>query len=227
MFPVQGTPFDLQMHLARIPVRVIPTFWLVAALLGWDPDRPDLVFLWVMCVFGSVLFHELGHALTAAAFGYDPHIVLYHFGGYAMFYPDRDLTPLKSLLITLAGPLPQLALGLLAFAALLAGNQLAAERLDAKYAEYLEYTLMFLIYINVGWSLMNLLPVLPLDGGQATQAILAGIGLRDSQGWAMMLSVLVGALATAGMFHFEMRGTALLFLMLTVQNVQALQQRRW
>src|SRR5262245_21070979 len=86
----EGTPFDLQMTLVRIPIRVIPTFWLMAMVLGWDPDRLDLVFLWAMCVFGSVLFHELGHALTAAAFGYDPHIVLYHFGGYAAFFPDRE-----------------------------------------------------------------------------------------------------------------------------------------
>uniref|UniRef100_A0A7C2JW88 Peptidase M50 domain-containing protein n=1 Tax=Schlesneria paludicola TaxID=360056 RepID=A0A7C2JW88_9PLAN len=223
----EGTPFDLQMHLARIPIRVIPTFWLMAAVLGWDPDRLDLVFLWVMCVFGSILFHEMGHALTAMAFGYDPHIVLYHFGGYAAFFPDRELTPLKSLLITLAGPLPQLALGLATVAALLLTKGWADQHLEPKSAEYLEFTLIFLITINVGWSLMNLLPVLPLDGGQATQAVFAGLGVRDPVDWALKLSVLVGALTTAALFHFNIRSTALLFLLLTVQNVQALQARRW
>jgi stage IV sporulation protein FB len=223
----EGTPFDLQMRLARIPVRVIPTFWLMAAVLGWDPDRLDLVFLWMLCVFGSVLFHELGHALTAAAFGYDPHIVLYHFGGYAAFFPDRDLTPLKSLLITLAGPLPQLALGIAVLAGYLLGYELIEARLDPKPAEYLQETLWYLTQINIGWSLMNLLPVWPLDGGQATQAVLAGIGLRDAQGWTLKLSVLSGALITAGLYHFGLRGTALMFLMLTVNNIQALQQRRW
>ncbi|MDZ4685243.1 MAG: site-2 protease family protein [Planctomycetaceae bacterium] len=222
----EGTPFDLQLHLARIPVRVIPTFWLMAAVLRWDPDRLDLVLLWVLCVFGSVLFHELGHALTAAAFGYDPHIVLYHFGGYAAFFPDRELTPMKSLLITLAGPLPQLALGFAVLAAYLTGYDWAAQQLEPKYAEYLHNTLIFLCYINIGWALMNLLPVLPLDGGQAMQAIFAGMGLRDPQGWALKLSVLSGALATAGLYQFGNPTTALLFLMLTVQNIQALQQRR-
>jgi stage IV sporulation protein FB len=223
----EGTPFDLQMTLVRIPVRVIPTFWLMAAALGWDPDRMDLVFLWVLCVFGSVLFHELGHALTAAAFGYDPHIVLYHFGGYAAFFPDRELTPVKSLLITLAGPLPQLSLGLVMLAGLLYGSAFAMPHLDEKWGEYLEYTLMFLVYINIGWALMNLLPVLPLDGGQAMQAVLAGAGLRDPQGWSMKVSVFVGALVAAGLFQMGNQGTALLFLLLTVQNLQALQQRRW
>ena len=33
----EGTPFDLQLHLVRIPVRVIPTFWLMAAVLGCLP----------------------------------------------------------------------------------------------------------------------------------------------------------------------------------------------
>lgn len=223
----EGTPFDLQMTLVRIPVRVIPTFWLMAVALGWDPDRLDLVFLWAMCVFGSVLFHELGHALTAAAFGYAPQIVLYHFGGYAAFFPDRELTPVKSLLITLAGPLPQLSLGLVMLAVLLFGADFAMPHLDEKWAEYLHYTLIFLVYINIGWAVMNLLPVLPLDGGHATQAVLAGAGVRDPQGWAMKLSVFVGALAAAGLFQIGNQGTALLFLLLTVQNVQALQQRRW
>jgi stage IV sporulation protein FB len=223
----EGTPFDLQMHLARIPVRVIPTFWLVAALLGWDPDRLDLVFLWMGCVFGSVLFHELGHALTAAAFGYDPHIVLYHFGGYASFYPDRELTPLKSLLITLAGPLPQLALGIAVMVGWMFGYPHAAMRMEPRFAEYLGETLWYLTQINIGWAVMNLLPVWPLDGGQAMQAILAGLGLRDAQGWTLKFSVFAGALATAGLYQFGLQGTALMFLMLTVNNIQALQQRRW
>jgi stage IV sporulation protein FB len=223
----EGTPFDLQMHLARIPVRVIPTFWLMAAVLGWDPDRLDLVFLWVLCVFGSILFHELGHALTAAAFGYDPHIVLYHFGGYAAFFPDRELTPLKSLLITLAGPLPQLVLGILCLGATLFVLPDLTREMEPRLAHYLVRTGHFLVAINIGWALLNLLPVLPLDGGQAMQALFAGLGARDPQDWALKLSVLMGALTTAGLYHLGVGFTALLFLMLTVQNVQALQARRW
>lgn len=223
----EGTPFDLQMHLFRIPIRVIPTFWIMAAVLGWDPDRFDLVFLWVMCVFGSVLFHELGHALIAEAFGYQPHIVLHHFGGYAAFQPGRDWSPFRSLMITLAGPLPQFFLGVVILVATPFLLEYLRGHLDERPYEYVARTMWYLVWINVGWSLMNLLPVLPLDGGQATRAILEGIGLRDGHGIAMKISIGVGALVAAGMFQMGMQMTAMMFLLLTVQNLQELQARRW
>lgn len=223
----EGTPFDLRMYLFRIPVRVIPTFWLVAALLGWNADRLDLVFLWVMCVFFSVLFHELGHALTAAAFGYRPEIVLMHFGGYAAYLPDRDHTPWKSLLITLGGPIPQLMLGLFLLVVwIVAGDQVSA-RLDPKIGQYVHVTVSFLIIINIGWAVLNLLPVLPLDGGRIVQSLLQGCGFRDADGIALKISVGCGALITALMFHFQIHFTAILFLLLTVQSLQQLQARRW
>lgn len=226
MFP-EGTPFDLQMHLFRIPVRVIPTFWLMAALMGWDPDRLDLVFLWVMCVFASILFHELGHALTAAALGYDPHIVLHHFGGYAEYFPGRDHTPVKSLLITLGGPLPQFMMGLVWFALLVFGLALIPETWSERTRDYFEHVCIFMVYINCGWSLINLLPVLPLDGGQALHAILQIFGLRNARSIALKVSIGVGALVTAGMFQLGMQGAAILFLILTVSALQELQTQRW
>ncbi len=222
-----GTPFDLQMHLFRIPVRVIPTFWLVAALLGWNPERLDLVFLWVMCVFGSVLFHELGHALTAEAFGYRPEIVLQHFGGYAAYLPGRDYSPWKSLLITIAGPIPQLMLGLLVLFSSPWVLDWLNPHLNDRSLEYVYYTIHYLVFINVGWALMNLLPVLPLDGGRIVQALLDGAGLRDAEGVALKISVGVGALVTAAAFQFHQQGMAILFLMITVQCLQTLQARRW
>lgn len=223
----EGTPFDLQMHLFRIPVRVIPTFWLVAAILNWQPERFDLLFLWVMCVFVSVLFHELGHALTAAAFGYQPQIVLHHFGGYAAFFPGRDWSPVRSLLITIAGPIPQLMLGIAVLVASPFVTMLVEPHLNERSLEYLTTTMMYLVIINIGWSLLNLIPVLPLDGGQAVRALLEAVGLRDSQGAALKISVGVGALVAGGLFYIGSSITALMFLMLTVQSLQELQARRW
>ncbi|MBI1345340.1 hypothetical protein GC163_03540 [bacterium] len=223
----EGTPFDLQMHLFRIPVRVIPTFWLMAALMGWSPERLDLVFLWVMCVFVSILFHELGHALTAAALGYDPHIVLHHFGGYAAYFPGRDHTPWKSLMITLGGPIPQFMMGLVWFVILVFGMAFIPPTWSDKTHQYLQMVCFSMVYINCGWSLINLLPVMPLDGGQALEAILQLFGLRDARGVALKVGVGVGALTTAGMFQLGMQGAAILFLILTVSSLQELQSRRW
>jgi Zn-dependent protease len=226
MFP-DATPFDLQFSLFRIPVRVIPTFWIVSALLGWNAERLDLVFVWVLCVFFSILFHELGHALTAAAFGFGPHIVLHHFGGYAAFQPGHRYDAVKSLLITLAGPLPQFMLGVAFAITLMLTQSWFAPKLDERTYEYVMVVFQNMIWINVVWSLINLLPVWPLDGGQATRAILEGIGFRDGLGIALKISVGVGALATIGFFQLGLQGSAIMFLLLTMSSIQELQARRW
>lgn len=226
MFP-QGTPFDLQFTVLGIPVRVIPTFWLVMALLGWNPDRLDLVFLWVMTAFASILFHEFGHALTAAAFGYHPYIVLHHFGGYAAYMPGRDYSPFRSLMITLAGPIPQFMLGVAVYFATPYLYDALEGSLSEEMSLYVQAVLFYLIQINVGWALLNLVPVLPLDGGQATRAVLEMAGLRDSQGAALKISVLFGALTAAGMFQLREQGVGLMFVLLTVSSLQELQARRW
>jgi Zn-dependent protease len=225
VFSLQPTPFDLHLHLLRIPIRVMPTFWLAAAILSWNPDRPDIMLLFAACMFGSIVFHELGHALTSEACGYPADIILYHFGGLAIFRPDSAFTPFKQLMVSLAGPIPQLCLGF----AVLYGMEplLAALGVDMRDYELLPVAWWFLVYINIGWALMNLLPVYPLDGGQSLKAILGAVGLRDAHRWTLQISVLTGALICAGMFAYDMRGTALLFLFLTIQNIQELQQRQW
>src|SRR5262245_1781127 len=96
------TPFDLRFAVFGIPVRVHPFFWLFSALLGWDARDPNRMFLWIACVFVSILVHELGHALTALWFGWPPEIVLYSFGGYAAYNPTWNYTTGRRVLVLLA-----------------------------------------------------------------------------------------------------------------------------
>ena len=67
MLGLDPTPFDVRLVAFRIPIRVHPSFWVVSVLLSWNPDHLDLVFLWMICLFVSILVHELGHALVAEA----------------------------------------------------------------------------------------------------------------------------------------------------------------
>src|SRR4051794_49713 len=98
------TPFDLRFVMFGIPVRVHPLFWLLATFLGWNPDSPESMVIWVACVFVSILVHEFGHALTAQYFGWPPEVVLYSFGGYASFQPGWGYTTRRAVLTLLAGP---------------------------------------------------------------------------------------------------------------------------
>jgi Zn-dependent protease len=210
------------MHIVRIPVRVIPTFWLVAALLGWNPDRFDLMAIWMVCMFFSILVHELGHALTAEAFGYETDITLYHFGGFARFNPGYHFPPGRSFLITLAGPSAGFALAALTFVV-----WHLIYRTEWGRNEFVDEAIGDLLWINIVWGIFNLLPLLPLDGGKLLEATFGLCGVRGATDWALKVSVATGALATIGAFQIGMQGVAIFLALMTVQNVQMLQGPRW
>ncbi|MEV5763919.1 M50 family metallopeptidase [Micromonospora sp. NPDC052213] len=117
-------------------------------------------FGFVVSLLGSVLLHELGHALTARRYGIGVRgITLELLGGYTEM--DRDApSPRIDLLVSLAGPAVSAVLGAVAVAATLAlpdrtlANQLAFQ----------------LAVSNVIVALFNILPGLPLDGGRALRA---------------------------------------------------------
>ena len=96
--------YDLNFSLLGIPVRVHPLFWLVAVLLGIRGNEdPVPILIWVGVVFVSILVHELGHALTARWYGWEPWITLHSFGGLASYRPTFH-DPTSRIVITLAGP---------------------------------------------------------------------------------------------------------------------------
>lgn len=117
-------------------------------------------FGFVVCLLGSVLLHELGHALTARRFGIGVRgITLELLGGYTEM--DRDSpSPRVDLLVSLAGPAVSLVLGLAAVTATLALP-------DRTLLDQLAFQLAVSNLIVAGF---NLLPGLPLDGGRALRA---------------------------------------------------------
>jgi Zn-dependent protease len=221
--PVQPTEFDLQFTLFGIPVRVIPTFWLLAALLGWSSLASGWEYLvtWLAVVFVSILVHELGHALTALAFGYPPRIFLYHFGGVAMFSPYGDYTAGKSILITLAGPGAGLCLGAIAF---VGGGVLLAR--GEPVAPLVHAALNMLLIVNIVWSLLNLLPVLPLDGGQICRDVCTSLNPRRGELWATRIAMVVAGAVALWAFSEKNFFLGVMFGLMCYQNFQELQIRR-
>lgn len=117
-------------------------------------------FGFVVFLLGSVLLHELGHALTARRYGIGVRgITLELLGGYTEM--DRDApSPRVDLLVSLAGPAVSLVLGLVGVAVTLA---LPDDTLANEFAFQLAAS-------NVLVGLFNILPGLPLDGGRALRA---------------------------------------------------------
>ncbi|MBL4884369.1 MAG: site-2 protease family protein [Planctomycetaceae bacterium] len=217
---VQPTPWDIDFSLLGIPVKVSPFFWLIAIIFGWGLGDPSLVVLWVIAMFFSILVHEMGHALMARAFGYDPHIVLHHMGGYASYVPGYHHSLWKSIAISLAGPFAGFGLLGIVFGTELL---LVANNIDTSYG--LNNFFWFLTTINLYWGIINLLPVLPLDGGQVCRDVLL-LFRRDGEVWAMRISIAVGIGMAVLFLQFGMRYPAILFGLLAFNNLQALNHRR-
>ncbi len=148
-------------------------------------------------VFGSVLLHEFGHALTARHYGIRTRrIVLWPMGGVAQL-EGNPRTPKQELHIALAGPAVNFAIaGVLWAFVTLAG--LPAYGLVSS-----------LIVANVTLGLFNLVPAFPMDGGRVLRAFLATrIGGRR----ATDIAVKIGKAAAAAFIIAGLFGNTLLML---------------
>lgn len=227
------TQADLHFRLFGIPVRIHPFFWVVAVLLGATGGDTDPVHLsiWVVAVFVSILIHEFGHALTARYFGAEPWVTLYSFGGLASYRPMRHDSRTK-ILITAAGP----AAGFLFLALVLAVVYGAGY--DVFFVSLMPWILVeplanpnlnelvrVLVFINLFWGLVNLLPIYPLDGGQIARELFVRFDLRDGIRNSLYLSMACAVgMAVFGGLRLGSVFIALMFGFLAFGNYQLLQQ---
>lgn len=176
--------------LFGIPVRVEPWFWLVMVLIGGGigaRTREEIlgVALFALAGFLSVLTHELGHALAGRLFGARSSITLHAMGGLAEF-PGAWFTRGQSFVVTFAGPAVQILLGVAVFLAIPDLGRLQSLAGHFWWA---------LAWISVVWAVLNLVPVLPLDGGQMLHAVLGPQRVRVTLWVSILCAVGLGAAA--------------------------------
>jgi len=83
-----------------------------------------------------------------------------------------------------------------------------------------------LLWVNVFWGLINLLPVFPLDGGQVARNVLIQYDPWDGVRKSLWVSVVTGGiLAVVGLIGFHSVYIAILFGFLAFQSYQSLQGR--
>ncbi|BCX48749.1 zinc metalloprotease M50B family [Haloferula helveola] len=208
----------LRFSLFGIPVNVQPWFWITLALLGGATGidgREDVlsVALFVLAGFVSVLVHELGHALTGRSFGAPTQITLMAFGGFASF-PANAFTRKQDFLVTAAGPAIQILLGLVFFAIY------AFVPLPTTAAKMFVFWGMV---ISIFWAVINLVPVIPLDGGRLVAALLG----PSKRVLALQISLVAAIAVALGMFFLMKSFLFPIFLgLMAYQNWQELQQFR-
>lgn len=164
-----GRIFGVQigLHPSWFVIALIVTYTFAAGELpALYPDWSEGLY-WVVgavisvLLFGSVLAHELSHAVLARRFGLRVRdITLFIFGGAASLEGD-PVRPLDEALIAAAGPLMSIAIGIVLTVVHEAVGQ-----------PQLAAIVGWLGYINISLGIFNLIPGFPMDGGRILHAIL-------------------------------------------------------
>lgn len=210
-----SSDFDLNFNLFGIPVQVKPWFWLSAILLGLPQAQEAGDWLplatWVGVVFISLLIHELGHAFAGRALGHRPFIVLTFMGGAAVSSQEFGW---RQVFVTAAGPAAGFSLFLLIHV------------LWSRGVLPTSVTVQQFWMVNLFWTVFNLLPVFPLDGGQMMQGTTQAIVPR----WSMMLTHSISVVVAALVAIFGLMSGAIFltvfFAMFCLLNIQILQGNR-
>ncbi|HTQ37872.1 MAG TPA: site-2 protease family protein [Pirellulales bacterium] len=246
-------PWDLHFKLLGIPVRITPWFWLANVVLGWSFASSlakssqgaltvgTALLMWTAVVLISIIAHEFGHAFAFRFYGIHSHVVLYHFGGIAV--PDSSfdfgrrmhLGSVQQIVIAAAGPAASLALGavfvgIVYFGGFYVPNPLPfihpfaflleGERVPSVALQGLLYAILF---VNIGWALMNLLPVYPLDGGQISREMFTLGQPREGIRNSLILSILVAGAVAVWALSKQDTFLAIMFGMLAYSSFMTLQ----
>lgn len=182
----------IRFTLFGVQVSIHPTLWLTLAILGRAYMVSNMVelmsaLLFIIAAFVVLLMHEMGHALVGRRLGGgEPSVYLAWLGGDCTNETAR-LTRLQGVVMTIAGPLASLAVGLVTYLILclyvgdfglasvlsvgFAFGVMPAEVLMA-YPPLAMFFFFYLIEVSFWWTILNMLPIFPLDGGQIMQGLM-------------------------------------------------------
>jgi len=197
-------------NLFGIPFFINPSWFLVLGLVTISygsnlTNFPELTgimpwflgFVAAILLFSSVLAHELGHSFVAIAQGISvKSITLFIFGGLATLEKESE-TPLQAFSVAIAGPLVSVLLyGIFSFIAVTLPLSLPLKAIISLVA-----------YINLVLALFNMIPGLPLDGGNVLKSIVWKITGNPNKGVIFAgrvgqvigwLAITIGALSILG-----------------------------
>ncbi len=214
-------------RILGVPVRVEWPFFLFAAMLGvssmaaWPDDsfvgRITWILIWTAIAFVSVLVHELGHALAFRLNGERSSIVLTAMWGLTTGRQSPQRW--RRIAVSLSGAVFAFVVLGLPFLALREPMRDAFLRDPSTFA-YEKFLVVYYVgYANLWWSVANLLPILPLDGGEVSREV---FGLRRTR----IAGVAVGLGLALWLWLNGNTFAALFVAMLGFMNLAELMQER-
>ena len=187
---------------------------LVVLLLAMNRGETGwVVAVWILALVLSVLVHEFGHVFAVKWFHTGrSYVLLWTLGGLCVHEPTRVIS--KRIAISVMGPAFGVALGLV----FLAVDRLALPETGA--APAVRAFVAAMVYINILYSGLNMLPILPLDGGQASLAALEiRLGPARSLSAMRYVSAACAGLGMAAALAYGETFWAILAGLLLLQNL--------
>lgn len=176
-----------------IGVYIHATFLLIIAWViyvywrqGHDLQATLSGIIFVLAIFGCVVLHEFGHALTAQKYGIKTRdITLLPIGGVARLerMPDK---PVQELWVALAGPFVNIVIAVVLYLWIQAtGGIQPLDVLSVSGGSFAER----LMAVNIFLVVFNMIPAFPMDGGRVLRALLA---LKISYSRATQIAATIG-----------------------------------
>ncbi|MFM7592070.1 MAG: metalloprotease, partial [Isosphaeraceae bacterium] len=167
--------------------------------------------------------HEMGHALTNRLFGLRSVVVLHGLGGVCGT-EDKPIASWKRVMVLFNGPAAGFVLAAMVYALATASVQGVLPAAISINSPVQKEIINNLLFINLVWGVLNLIPIWPLDGGQIIGVLLKKISKWRGQEFMHGLSMLVAA--GLGVWLYQRNGDVYnIFLLglITMQNFQMLQ----
>ncbi|MFN3199524.1 MAG: metalloprotease [Bradymonadia bacterium] len=182
-----------------VPVSISPWYILMTLYLSTNgPLWTSLI--WAAAMTFSILVHEYGHALMAKRYRLAPEVLLHGWGGLCSHQAPDDGR--QDALIVAAGPGAGLLLGLVSWLVGLVVMPFVSTDNLMLYAG-LAYFFQAMLHINIFWSLVNLLPLWPLDGGQLFRLGMSRLyGAHRGEIYTHRVGVLVGVVGGVLMYRW-------------------------
>lgn len=193
----------------KIPVSIHPLFWVTASIIGFLNSGSLIgTLIWIFVILVSVLIHEFGHATTAVFFGLKPKVELVALGGLT-YHRGENLPFWKQFFIVLDGPVFGFMLFLIAWGLL---------KVPALSGGMTGSILTLFFWVNLLWTVLNLVPVMPLDGGQLLRIVFEGIfGARGFR-YSLIVGIVIAGGASLFFFLFQHFLIGALFFLFAFQS---------
>lgn len=196
----------------KYPVEIDFTFLLLLLFFGQSYLSAEKIPAFVelsLILFLSIFIHELGHAFMFSKYKVGSRIVLYGMGG--LCYPDRNVSHKANIFISLAGPLAGFVLAGI-YWLIMKFSPLPAWSLSLEQRSFIIY------FVTLGYGALNLLPIYPLDGGQAFKSFLKVLKIPGAAKAAFVVSILFLIAAGAACLYYKQYFTLIIVVWLASDN---------